>query len=79
MISDAAGNKLLAAMILDLRRRTHIFDTNKIPERRVPGAEEHLAMLEAIEAGSSEVARKLMAEHIENAKLAIINRILSIS
>jgi DNA-binding GntR family transcriptional regulator len=76
-IADAADNKLLAAMIRDLRRRTHIFNTRRIPTRRRPGALEHLALIDAIAAGESAKARALMSEHIENVKAAIVQQLVS--
>ncbi len=76
-IAEAAGNNLLTTMIRDLRRRTHVFNTRRIPSRLRPGALEHLALIEAISAGDQQKARQLMMEHIENAKAAIVKQILS--
>lgn len=75
-IAEAANNKLLTSMIRDLRRRTHIFGTRRIPGRRRPGALEHLALIDALAAGDSQKARQLMADHIENAKAAIIGELM---
>ncbi len=76
-IAEAANNKLLTAMIRDLRRRTHIFGTRRIPGRRRPGALEHLALIDAVAAGDAPKARQLMADHIDNAKSAIVGEIMS--
>lgn len=76
-IAEAANNKLLIAMIRDLRRRTHIFGTRRIPARRRPGALEHLALIDAVAAGDAPKARQIMADHIENAKAAIIGEIMT--
>jgi DNA-binding GntR family transcriptional regulator len=78
MVSDAAQNRLLAKTILDLRRRTHMFSTERIPARLRPGAAEHLAILDAIESGDVAAARKSMADHIDNVRIAIVEAILAI-
>ncbi len=78
MVSDAAQNRLLATTILDLRRRTHIFSTERIPDRLHPGATEHLAILDAVASGDAVAARKSMADHIDNVRSAIVEAILAI-
>jgi DNA-binding GntR family transcriptional regulator len=77
-ISDAAQSRLLANTILDLRRRTRIFSTERIPSRLKPGATEHLAIIDAAASGDVAVAQERMAEHIDNVRTAIVERILSI-
>jgi DNA-binding GntR family transcriptional regulator len=74
-IAKATRNSCLELTIRDLRRRTRIFHTHRIPGRLRPGALEHLALIEAVGAGDKEKSRALMAEHIENAKLAIIGQL----
>jgi DNA-binding GntR family transcriptional regulator len=77
MVSDAAQNRLLATTILDLRRRTHIFSTDRLPARLRPGAAEHLAILDAVESGDAAAARRSMADHIDNVRIAIVEAILA--
>ena len=74
-IAAATKNQCLETIIRDLRRRTRIFNTHRIPSRLHPGAAEHLALIEAIATGDQEQSRALMAKHLENAKLAIINQL----
>lgn len=74
-IAAATKNHCLEMTIRDLRRRTRVFNTDRIPGRLQPGASEHLALIEAVESGDQEHARMAMARHIENAKLAIINQL----
>jgi DNA-binding GntR family transcriptional regulator len=76
-IADASESKLLATLIRDLRRRTHIFNTRRIPSRLRPGALEHLALIDAVAAGDPGKARSLMAEHLENVKAAIVQELVS--
>lgn len=74
-IADAAGNTLLAGMIRDLRRRTHVFNAYRNPAKHKFGVEENTALLDAISSGDQERARRAMADHIESVKLAIIDRL----
>jgi len=74
-IADAAGNALLAGMIRDLRRRTHVFNAYRNPATHKFGVEENTALLDAIASGDQERARSAMAEHIESVKIAIIDRL----
>ena len=75
-IAEAAGNPMVATSIRDLRRRTHIFNTARIPHRLVVGAGEHMALVDAVMGNDPELSRRLMAEHIDNVRDAIINFIL---
>lgn len=76
LVSEGARSKLLAGLILDLRRRTHVFNTRRLPHRRAPGAAEHLAIIDALVARDAPRARAAMALHIDNVKAAIINELL---
>jgi DNA-binding GntR family transcriptional regulator len=75
LIADAAENALLATMLRDLRRRTHIFDTRPIPARLRPDHVEHLAIIDAAAAGDPERSRGAMAEHIDNVKATIVGQL----
>jgi DNA-binding GntR family transcriptional regulator len=77
LICKAAENTLLASMLRDLRRRTHVFNTRRIPSRLRPGCLEHLAIIDAVAAGDAAKARALMAEHIDNVKEAIVEQLAS--
>jgi len=74
-IADTAGNELMASMIRDLRRRTHVFNAYRKSVEPSASIEENLLLLDAIESGDSERARIAMAEHIETVKLALIGRL----
>ena len=75
-IADAAGNPLVAATIRDLRRRTHLFNTSRIPKRLMPGASEHLNMINAVNGSDPELSRQIMGRHIDNVRDAIIEYLL---
>ncbi|WP_226628993.1 GntR family transcriptional regulator [Alloyangia pacifica] len=77
-IAEAAGNPMLTRTILDLRRRTHIFNTNRISHRRRPGTEEHLALIRAAAGSDPELTRRLMGTHLDHVRNAIVDFILGI-
>jgi DNA-binding GntR family transcriptional regulator len=75
-IAEAAGNPMMSSTIRDLRRRTHIFNTARIPHRLLLGASEHLELLNAVSGNDPDLSRNLMAQHLDNVKAAIIDYIL---
>lgn len=75
-IAQAAGNPLVADAIRDLRRRTHIFNTSRIPQRLFVGASEHLGLIDAVMGTDPQQSSRLMAEHLDNVRDAIIDFIL---
>lgn len=74
-IADAAGNQLLASMIRDLRRRTHVFNAYRNPMVPRFSVEENTTLLDAVESGDRDQAKAAMVQHIEHVKLAIIERL----
>ncbi|HWJ72218.1 MAG TPA: GntR family transcriptional regulator [Kaistia sp.] len=75
-IAEATGNPMVVSAIRDLRRRTHIFNTSRIPHRLLPGASEHLDLLHAVTGNDPEMSRQLMGQHLDNVRDAIIDFIL---
>lgn len=75
-IAEAAGNPMVTAAIRDLRRRTHIFNTARMPHRLQAGAAEHLALIDAVAGSDPAHARTLMGRHLDNVRDAIIDFIL---
>jgi DNA-binding GntR family transcriptional regulator len=75
LVAEASGNHMLIALIRDLRRRTHMFDLRRIPTRFETSCREHLALVDAVEAGDADAARKVATTHIENVKLSIIDKL----
>ncbi len=74
-IALASGNRVLAETIAGLRRRTHIFDIARLPDRLQPGCVEHLAIIDALSDGDEFTVRRAIALHIENVKNGIINNL----
>lgn len=75
-VAEAAGNPMLTHAIRDLRRRTHIFNTSRISHRLRPGAEEHRALIRAVAGDDPELSARLMGEHIDHVRDAIVDYIL---
>jgi DNA-binding GntR family transcriptional regulator len=76
VIADAAGNPLVASTIRDLRRRTHLFNTARIPKRLMTGASEHHSIIDAVMGSDPEASRRIMGKHLDNVKDAIIEYLL---
>jgi len=74
-IAETCGNKLLLRLIDELRTRTRMFSKETVPSRFEPGRNEHLAIIDAIEAGDGERAAQAMIRHIEAARLAIFQSV----
>jgi DNA-binding GntR family transcriptional regulator len=74
-IARAGGNQTLRAIVVDLRRKTAMFDLRRVPERFRPSCEEHLAILRAIRMGDSAAAQTEIARHIGNVRQSILRRL----
>lgn len=75
LVAQASGNAILATMIRDLRRRTHMFDLRRIPSRFPHSCQEHLSLVDAVARGDAAAARAVVGAHIENVKLSIIDKL----
>ncbi|WP_158515757.1 GntR family transcriptional regulator [Pararhizobium polonicum] len=71
-IARSTGSSLLIKTVADLRRRTRMFGRDRIPGRFEGGRQEHLRILDALSARNRGAAIQAMAEHLENAKNAIL-------
>lgn len=74
-IAAAAGNTLMAAMIEDLRRRTHVYNAYRQAITPSFGIQENTILLDAITSGDQTRAEQAMVRHIESVKKAIIERL----
>lgn len=74
-ISEAVENRQLSAIIRTMRRQTQIFDLRSMPERLADTCAEHLAILDAVEAGDAEAAATAMAAHLGRVRDSIIQRL----
>jgi len=75
LVSRASDNQILVRYISDLRLRTRMFDIERLPDRFLPGCQEHLAILEALKARDSEAAVSAMQTHIQNSRQAILTKL----
>lgn len=74
-IAEASGNMLLAGLIRDLRRRTHVLNSYVFPRRRALYGGGHEEIIEALLAGDREGARRAMIAHIDAVKTSLIDRL----
>lgn len=71
-IAHGSGNRLLQRLISELRQKTRLFGLRRIPARFEPGKIEHLAILDALEAGDADLAATRMRAHMGHVREAII-------
>lgn len=74
-ITEIAGFRLLKWILAELRMKTRMFNKNAIPERFLPGCNEHRAILGAILAGDAALAEAAMQQHLANTRNGIIARL----
>lgn len=73
MILSYSGNRTLASIVLQLRKKTAMFNVGRIPERTGPVVDEHIAILNALIEGNADKARKAISTHLENVRNSIID------
>lgn len=66
LVSDYAGNPVLARMIRHLRMVTRLYETLNLADRLVPDATEHLEIIEALESGDGKLARQKAQGHLRS-------------
>jgi DNA-binding GntR family transcriptional regulator len=60
---NACGNTVMASILHELRATTRLFEIALLADRLGPDSREHLAILDAIEAGDAQAARLAMSAH----------------
>ncbi|MGH8811148.1 MAG: GntR family transcriptional regulator [Advenella sp.] len=75
LVASAADNPVLKEVIIEMRTRTAMFRFGRQPARRHEVAQEHLAVVDALESGDGQAARQAMEHHIEQVRATIIARI----
>lgn len=66
LYAAACGNAVLARMIEDLRVTTRLFEIARLSDRLAPDSSEHLAILDALEAGDARLARRAVQAHLRS-------------
>jgi DNA-binding GntR family transcriptional regulator len=74
-LAESAGSRLLADLIRDLRMKTRIFDTGRVPERLKPGSQEHIEIIDAVLAGDARQAQAAMRAHIDNVRASVLSHL----
>jgi len=76
-ILNHSGNRTLAVIVAQLRKKTAMFNVGRIPERTGPVAEEHIAIIDALLANDADAARRAISAHLGNVRISIVNWINS--
>lgn len=71
-VAKASGNAMMVTLVSGLRRKTQMFNLTRLPDRFIPGCEEHLAILTYLEVQDSEGARMAMHQHLTNVRESIL-------
>ncbi len=75
-LADNGGNAVLARIVRQLRITTRLFELGRPFDRACADAEEHLAILQALESGDAKAAEKAVVDHLRNIEgdiLAIVS------
>ena len=75
ILAEMAGSNLLLELIESLKVKTGMYDQGSIPDRLVPGCEEHIALIDAVIAREPEAASAAMKLHLSNVRKSIISHI----
>ena len=66
LFADASGNDVIAHIIRDLRITTRLFEISRPFHRVKADGQEHLAIIDAYQAGNPRRARKAVLDHLRN-------------
>ncbi|MFG6584620.1 GntR family transcriptional regulator [Sulfitobacter sp. 1A12779] len=75
ILAEMAGSNLLLELIESLKVKTGMYDQGSIPDRLVPGCEEHIALIDAVIAKEPYAASAAMKLHLSNVRESIISHI----
>jgi DNA-binding GntR family transcriptional regulator len=76
VICDHCGNRAMAELIEQLRRKSMLFARPPAPQDFRQAMREHARLLDALAAGDALQARDAMADHIDNVLKNILSRLL---
>jgi DNA-binding GntR family transcriptional regulator len=71
-IASHCGNRSLAALIGETRRKIRMCNVERRPERLLPACREHLAIVDAIIKRDAAVARHAMIQHLTNVRQGML-------
>lgn len=75
VICKYCDNEMLAGIIAEVRRKTRMFSLKRLERRLGPVCHEHLAMIAALERGDGAEAARQTAEHIDNIRASILEKL----
>lgn len=74
-IAQASRNTELPRIITELRKTTQMFENQTLPAKSFPGYEDHIAIIEAIEAKDEQRAKDSMHKHLVQVKRNIMEQL----
>lgn len=72
-VANEAGQPLLGRMIEDLRRKARMCHVPRMPASFADQGMEHVVLLDALEAGEAEAARRAMQAHLDAVRRRLVN------
>jgi DNA-binding GntR family transcriptional regulator len=63
---DSCGNAVMADILRHLRATTRLFEIARLADRLGPDSREHMAILDALQAGDAKASRRAVAAHIRS-------------
>lgn len=72
-IAEATGNAIVVRLIKELRNITHLFETQTVPPRLLPGISEHQAIIDALRKRDPALARDRMLIHLECVRTGVMD------
>ena len=66
LITDYCGNPVMGRMINGLRMVTRLYEATNLADRLVPDSTEHLAIVDALDAGDARAARHKAQSHLRS-------------
>ena len=72
LVATHCGNKSMAEIIADARRRVRMCNVERLPGRALLARHEHLAIVVALQSGDGDRARHAMASHLDSVRSAFI-------
>ncbi len=74
-IAAASGNPVLARLVDELRKITHLFEAQTFPQRLSPGVAEHQAILDALLSRDADRAVVAMDEHLDRVRAGVMDNL----
>jgi DNA-binding GntR family transcriptional regulator len=72
---NCCSNDVMGRILRSMRATTRLFEIETLSDRLIPDAREHLAIIDALEAGDARATRRAVATHIASLIRFAINSV----